>query len=130
MVVQESEGRADGEGLQPQGELGELHGHEIYVHAKDATLHHHPLQYDGIGELIGIKHDTSLGLLLQDLLSILFHLGNEGSIGILMQERDGPGGDLIGRRHQEVAAAHGRVHHLQSQKVLDGLQLQHRIAAF
>ena len=128
-MIQEGKGRSNCEGLQPQGELGQLHGHGIDVHAKDAALHYHSLQDDGISELIGIKHYAPIGLLLQDHPSILFHLGIEGSIRVLMQKRDGPGGYLIGGRHQKMTASHCRVHDLQSQEIVDALHLKIWVAA-
>ena len=41
MVIQEGERRADGEGVQPERDLGELHRHRVLVHAEDAALEHH-----------------------------------------------------------------------------------------
>jgi len=85
VVVQKGEGRAHGEGLQPEGELGQLYGHVIDVHPVDAALHHHSLQNHRIGELLRIECDAPFGLLLQNHPPVILHLAHQRSIGILLQ---------------------------------------------
>ena len=40
-MVQETQGRPHGEGVQPQGHLGQLHRHRVLIDAIDAALEHH-----------------------------------------------------------------------------------------
>ena len=44
VMVQEAQGGADGEAVQPQGQLGELHRHRVLIDAIDAALEHHAAQ--------------------------------------------------------------------------------------
>src|SRR6185437_16351904 len=40
VVVEEVERGADGEGVQPEADLGEFHGHRVEIDAVDASLQH------------------------------------------------------------------------------------------
>ena len=76
MVVEERQGRANREAVQPQGHLGELNCHGVEVHTVHTTLEHVPLQKVDVGQTPGIDGD---------LLS--FHLGDDRLAGVLKVPR-------------------------------------------
>ena len=58
MVVEEIERCAQGEGVEPQTDLGQLHRHRVDVDSVDAALENVPLQQIDIGQFDRIDGDS------------------------------------------------------------------------
>ena len=134
VVVQKTQRRPNGEGVQPQRGLGQLHCHQVLVNAEDAFLQHHAAHDVAVVELrVGHAPAVFRGLRLDaaaDVRRTRHHRALPGPA--LFHQVRGPGlfshqplcgghgfqhtvGQVIYQGHQEVAAAHGRVADLQLQ---------------
>ena len=69
MVVQERQGRAYREAVQPEGYLGKLHRHGVEVDAVHAPLEHVSLQKVNVREAAGVDRDPLPLHLSDDRLS-------------------------------------------------------------
>ena len=133
VVIEERQRRADGEAVQPQRHLGQLHGEAVLVHPVDAALEHHAADDGLVGQLRRVDHPVGRCGALQDVAADLRHALHEGRfVGRVQPVRHGGRGlDQVGdgvgeevhRGDEEVAAAHGRVQHLEVQNGLGGVEL-------
>ena len=111
--------RAHGEGVQPQRDLGELHGHRILVHAVDAALQHHAADDVAVVELPRVhgpavgrgvvqNRPANVGDAARQRRDVTLYRGvgrgNRGDHAVAQQ---------IDQADQKVAGAHGRVADLQ-----------------
>ena len=67
MVVQEGEWGADGEAVEPEGDLGEFDGEGILVDAVDAALEDEAADDGLVGELGLVDRPAGLGGAVQDV---------------------------------------------------------------
>ena len=125
MVIQEAERRADGEGVQPQAQLRQLHRQRVEVHAVDAALHHQAGQQRGVVQPGRIDRDALTRHLRQDLpphaldqplhgVPVPRHVGM--GVVIDLHPPDDAIGQVIHRVDQEMAAAHRAVAHFDPQE--------------
>ena len=118
VVVEEGERRAEGEAVEPEADFGQFDGHGVEVDAVDAAFEDAPLEQVEVGELAHVDADA---LALHFCLDLAARLGQfvddrvpfEGG-----QDFGHPVGDVVHGFDQEVAAAHGRVEHLEVEKGL------------
>ena len=128
VVVEKGEGRAHGEAVEPQGDLGQLYGQRVLVDAVDAALEDHAADDGLVGELGLVEDPVRFGRPPQDLLADRGHPPDQRRRVLAVEPlRDGGDvfdqlGDVVGEEvhggDQEVAAAHGRV---------QDLEVQHRL---
>ena len=126
MVVEEGEGRADGEAVQPEGDFGELDGEGVFVDTVDAAFEDHAADDGLVGEL-GPVDDPVGGVGAGE------NVGADGGDAVKQGRRVGvlePGGgggrvfdevgDGVGEEvdggDEEVAAAHGGVEHFEVER--------------
>ena len=60
MMVEKTQGSADGERMQPKGDLGEFNSHEILVDAVDAAFKDHPADDMAVVELFGVDRPSAI----------------------------------------------------------------------
>ena len=60
MVVEERQRRAQREAVEPEADLGQLHGHGVEIDAVDAALEHVALEQVDVGQLARIDGDALL----------------------------------------------------------------------
>ena len=144
MVVKKAERRADGEGVQPQRGLGQLHRHGVLVHPEDGFLQDHAAHDVAVVQLrVGHRPAVGGGVLLDgaaNLGNAPQHRALPGAAGLGQVRRPGLGvdafagaghgfqhavGQKVDQRHQKVAAAHGGVANLQLQQLAGGVDRGH-----
>ena len=69
VMVEERQRRADGEAVEPQRHLRQLHRQRVLVHAVDAPLQHHPPDDRLVGQLRRVHHPVGLTGPLEDVPS-------------------------------------------------------------
>ena len=124
MVVEEGERRADGEGMQPERDLGELHRHRVLVHAVDAALEHHAPHDVAVVEAFGSDGPAvRLGVGADGGAGGLDAVGERRTVVAPIDRRlrfghggDGPVGEPVHQIDQEMPGAHGRVADLERQQ--------------
>ena len=130
MVIEESERRSDGEGVQPQRHLGQLHRHRVLVNAIHAPLEHHAPDHVTVVELLRMDGPALPAGVAKDRVAngvdvfdkrrdVPFHRRLRFGHG-----RDHPVSQVIHEADQEVPRSHGRVADLETE------QLRSRIEAF
>ena len=137
VVVEETEGRAQGEAVQPEAQLGQLHGHGVEIHAEEAPLHDEAFEQ---AQIVQVGQDALQGFVgealvhqgIGDGFALLFQGAENGMLGqpgrqgrIFLMPGQGEHqtvGQVIQRGHQEVAGAHGGVEHFQIQQQVEDLR--------
>ena len=128
VVIQKAQGGADGEGVQPQRQLGQLHRHRVFVHPIDAAFEHHAAHDLAVVQMRGVDVPA---LRLRVVVDGLADGGDFGGqwrnvarhlVG-LGQHGDHPVAQQVHQIDQKVARAHRRVAHPQFE---NGLGRVHR----
>ena len=134
VVVQERERRADGEAVEPEGDLGQFDGERVLVDAVDAALEDEAADDGLVGQLGLVDCPAGLVGALQDVGANGGHAVQQGRVvGVVLVQPVGDGGrvfdqvgDVVGQEvdgaDQEVAAAHGGVQHLEIEHGLGRVQ--------
>ena len=133
MVIEERQRRAHGEAVQPQRHLGQLDGHGVLVHPVDAALEHHAPDDGLVGELGLVQGPAGFLGSAQDLAANRRHARHQRRLVRAVEPLRDDGrvldqvGDVVGQEvdggDEEVAAAHGRVEHLEIEHGLGRVQL-------
>ena len=132
VVVEEGEGRADGEAVQPEGDLGELDGEGVLVDAVDAAFEDHAADDGLVGELcfvndpIGsVRPGENVGADGGDAVEQGRGVGvlepGRGGGRVFDEVGDGVGEEVDGG-DEEVAAAHGGVEHFEVERGCGGVE--------
>ena len=127
-MVEEGQRRTDGEGVQPEADLGQLDGHRVFVDAENDALDDHApddvavvelFRVDGPAVGFGGLDDAAadVGDAVDDRRGprapLFLQMGGEGAFadGLCRRLRGlkGTVGQPVDQRHQEMTAAHGRV---------------------
>ena len=134
VVVKERERRADGEAVEPEGDLGQFDGERVLVDAVNAALEYEAADDGLVGQLGLVHHPAGLVGALQDVGANGGHAVQQGRVvGVVAVQPVGDGGgefdqvgDVVGEEvdgaDEEVAAAHGGVQHLEIEHGLGGVQ--------
>ena len=142
VVVEEGERGADGEAVEPEGDLGEFHGQGILVDAVDTALEDEAADDGLVGQLGLVDLPVGLAGAVQDVGADGGDAVQEGRlVGVVLGQPVGEGGsdfdqvgDVVGqevnRSDEEVAAAHGWIEHLEVKDGLGGVQSGQLGAAF
>ena len=132
VVVEEGEGRADGEAVQPERDLGQFDGQRVLVDAVDAAFEDHAADDGLVGEL-GFVDDPVGGVCpRQNVLTDSGDAYNQRRcVGAFQPGRDGRRvfdqfengvGEVVDSGDEKVAAAHGRVEHFEVERGFGGIQ--------
>ena len=126
MVVEEGEGRADGEAVQPERDLGQFDGQRVLVDAVDAAFEDHAADDGLVGELGLVDHPIGGVCPRQNVLTDSGDAFNQGRcVGARQPGRDGRRvfdqfengvGEVVDSGDEEVAAAHGGVEHFEVER--------------
>ena len=69
VVVEEVERRTEREGVEPQADLRQFHGHRVEIDAVDAALQDVPLEQVDVGQLVRIDGDALLAEGFEDAVA-------------------------------------------------------------
>ena len=132
VVVEEGEGRADGEAVQPERDLGQFDGQRVLVDAVDAAFEDHAADDGLVGELGLVDHPVGGVCPRQNVLTDSRDAFNQGRcVGALQPGRDGRRvfdqfengvGEVVDSGDEKVAAAHGRVEHFEVERGFGGVE--------
>ena len=132
VVVEEGEGRADGEAVQPERDLGQFDGQRVLVDAVDAAFEDHAADDGLVGELGLVDHPIGGVCPRQNVLTDSGDAFNQGRcVGAFQPGRDGRRvfdqfengvGEVVDSGDEEVAAAHGRVEHFEVERGFGGVE--------
>lgn len=124
-MIQKAQRRANGERVQPQRHLRQLHRHPVQVNAVNAALHHRPLQKLRVVQPRRVDGNVLRRHVVQNGAANIFELRQHRvMVGMLVQNLDQSVGEVIHRFHQKVAAAHRRVADFDIQQRFAGLLFQ------
>ena len=126
MMVEERERRANGEGVKPQGHLGEFDRHEVLVDAIDAAFQHHAADDMAIVKLLGVDRPAAFLGIAKDRSADRRYAGDQGRHVIgkgheglgLGHGRDDLIGQVVDKAYEKVAGPHGRIADFQFEKSL------------
>ena len=134
MMIQKTQRRARGKGVQPEGDLGQFHRHGILVHTVDTTLQHQAPHNVAVIQLAFLQLPTATVGILPDgganRLNALRHrrrcpVRPWGAVGLCLlilrgggHGLDHPITEIVHQTHQEVAGAHGRIADFERQDLL------------
>ena len=133
MVVEEGQGRADGEAVEPEGDLRQLDGQGILVDAVDTALEDHPPDDGLVGQLGRVDDPLRLPGPAEDVPPDRGDAVDQGRSVLVEPLRDGRDvldqvGDVVGEEvdgcDEEVTAAHRRIEDLQVEHRLGRIQLE------
>ena len=81
VVVEEAQRRPQREGVEPEADLGQFHGHRVEIDAVDAALQDVPLEQVDVGQLVRIDRDALLAEGFQDAVRVRSRAKLTGLIG-------------------------------------------------
>ena len=128
VVVEEIQRSADREGVQPQGDLGQLDRHRIPVDAVDAPLERHPPDDAPVVQLRRIEGPAVFPDIGQQRLADAVDApGQRGDVPLdsgsgLAHGGDHVVGELVDEVDEEVAGAHGGIADPEFQQPLGGIE--------
>ena len=124
MMIQKAQRSTDGEGVEPQRDLGQLHRHRVLVHPVDAPLEHHAADDVAVVELARIEGPAPVLRVVHDRVADpLDPLGERRQVSL--HERLGLGhrldeavGDVVHKVDEEVPGAHRGIADLEFERSL------------
>ena len=129
MVVEKTQGRAHGKGVEPEAELGQFHRHRVEIDAIDTTLHDQTGEQRRVIQAQGCHDNALLCHFIKNLAAHavdqrLERIPAPRHVGVLVVVAlhlfDDAVGDIVHRVDQEVAGAHRRVTDFDAQKGFTG----------
>src|SRR5688572_18491324 len=108
-MVEERQGGAKRERIQPEADLGQLDGHRVQVHAVDAALEHVPLEQVNVDQFVRFDGDALLAQCFENVPSRPVEHERYRVDREVVEERQEPVGDKIDCLDQKVTTPHRRV---------------------
>ena len=127
-MIEKAERRADGEGVEPQRDLGQFHRHRVLVHAVDAPLEHHAAHDVPVVELGRIECPAPVLRVVHDReADPLDPLRERRQVAILDRLRlrhglDDAVGEVVHKIDEEVSGSHRGIADLQFERSLGGIK--------
>ena len=132
VVVEEGEGRADGEAVEPEGDFGKLDGERVLVDAVDAALEDHAADDGLVGKLgfvddpvgsVGAVEDVAAegGDAVEQRRGVEVMQPGRGGRRVFGKFGDGVG-KVVDGGDEKVAAAHGGVEYFEIERGLGGVE--------